>query len=215
MSHFVGTVILPSDTDLDAFLAPFDENLEVDRYVKYTKSQAIEKERQSIIDYSNGWIMAEYRKDPEAYIREHANNPGHVKHVVEFDSQPVLSDEELFAEAVKYEDDVDSEGNIYSNYNPKTVFDWWAIGGRWSGKYFEADRATVAEWIEKIIKSDGDVLPPRVHITSGQELVRKGEEGWFGYTNDTVEDAEWVKQILAELKKEDPKATVVFMDYHI
>ena len=34
----------------------------------------------------------------------------------------------------------DSEGNIYSTYNPKSKWDWWQVGGRFSGLLFDKEK---------------------------------------------------------------------------
>ena len=40
MSHFVGFVF---GNNVDELLSPYDENMEVDKYVKYTKDEAVVK----------------------------------------------------------------------------------------------------------------------------------------------------------------------------
>ena len=64
------------------------------------------------------------------------------------------SDEELWkALAMEYNNNTDKEGNIYSTYNPDSKWDWYQVGGRWSGhlklkpscEYECADEAYVHE----------------------------------------------------------------------
>lgn len=218
MTHFVGTVVLPVDQGEDSlndFMKPFDEELEVPRYVKFTKAQAIEDTRREIQEYAKG-TYAEYFKDPAAYEEKFPNVPEHINYLAnEFPKKLTWSDEELFAEAVKYENDVDAEGNIYSTYNRDTIYDWFVIGGRWSGVFSETDRFTVKEWIEKIIREEGATVPPRVHVQSDKTVLRRGEEGWFGYTKDDFSELEWVKTILISLGNEDENSVVYFLDFHI
>lgn len=40
MSHFVGFVF---GNNVDELLSPYDENMEVDKYVKYTKDEAVDE----------------------------------------------------------------------------------------------------------------------------------------------------------------------------
>lgn len=86
MSHFTVTVALPgtiAESDIEAelakVLAPFDENLEVPRYVKYTREQLIEKGRQGIAEFRDAGY-AKYLKDPVAYI-EGSSNIAHLEYL--------------------------------------------------------------------------------------------------------------------------------------
>lgn len=45
MSHFPVSVIHRADQDVEALLAPYDENIEVEPYIEYTREQAIEHAR--------------------------------------------------------------------------------------------------------------------------------------------------------------------------
>ncbi len=53
MSHFSVAVIHRADQSVDDLLAPFDEELEVDSYVRYTKEEAIQWVRDNIPSYAN------------------------------------------------------------------------------------------------------------------------------------------------------------------
>ena len=99
MSHYTVAVIHHPHQEIEELLAPYSENLEVPKYISYTKAQAIEHVRK-------------YWKDVDG-----------------------LSDEECYAKmAADYEDDMkDSDGNLYSTYNPQSKWDWWTEGGRWGG----------------------------------------------------------------------------------
>ena len=99
MSHFTVAVIHRDDQDIEDLLAPFDENLEVEPYVKFTRQEAID------------------------YVREHWLKEGEDK----------TDDECWTMMASDYNDNTDDEGNIYSTYNPDSKWDWYQVGGRWSG----------------------------------------------------------------------------------
>ena len=95
MSHFAVAVIHRDDQSVEELLAPYNENLEVEPYIEYTRDEAI------------------------AYAREHYLDKN-------------ASDEECYEYMV---DDyiVDDNGNLLSTYNPKSKWDWWEPGGRYSG----------------------------------------------------------------------------------
>lgn len=95
MSHYAVAVIHRDDQSVKELLAPYNENLDVEPYIEYTKDEAI------------------------AYAREHYLDKN-------------ASDEECYEYMV---DDyiVDDNGNLLSTYNPKSKWDWWEPGGRFSG----------------------------------------------------------------------------------
>ena len=61
MSHFLLAVITKRDKGVDDLLAPYEEK-EVPKYVKYTKEQAAEKERQNLIKFKEGHNYKNYLK---------------------------------------------------------------------------------------------------------------------------------------------------------
>lgn len=133
MSHFS---VLVLGEDVEGQLAPFDENKETPRYVKYTKAELIEKTRKEIEDYKNG-LYAKYIADPVKYSEGMAEDNGHLVYVRdEFPKKLEFTDEELYQEGLRwYEpEDIGAEGEVYSEYNPQSKWDWYEVGGRWAGK---------------------------------------------------------------------------------
>ena len=66
MSHFAVAVFTePNGKTVDELLAPYDENIEMEPYIKYTKEEAIAAVRKEIEDYKNA-TYAEFIKDPES-----------------------------------------------------------------------------------------------------------------------------------------------------
>ena len=131
MSHFTVAVMLKDKNKLEEVLAPYDEELEVPRYIKYTKEQLIEKGKKSIEDYKNG-TYAEFLKDPIEYKKD-CENEAHIKYLEEeFPKKLNWTDEEIYQyELIGYEEDIGENGEIYSTYNPNSKWDWYDIGGRW------------------------------------------------------------------------------------
>lgn len=109
MSHYsVAVFTEPEGVGVDELLAPFNENTEVEPYVRKTRSQVIEYGR-NIID-----------RDKEEY-------PKRMK----------WTDDEVYAWTIKgyfNNDDVDKDGNVWSTYNPQSKWDWYAYGGRFGGE---------------------------------------------------------------------------------
>jgi len=133
MSHFTVLVIGENPEDQ---LAPFDENLETPRYVEHTKEQLIAKGREEIEDYKNG-SYAEFLADPVKY-RENCSNDRHMNYIEnEFPLKLNWTDEEVYKEQVGwYEpENVGINGEVYSDRNPLSKWDWYQLGGRWTGMF--------------------------------------------------------------------------------
>lgn len=140
MSHYCVLVIGENPEEQ---LAPFDENLDVPRYVKLTKEQVISKGRKDIEDYKNG-TYAKYLENPKEY-KESCSNKGHIEYLEEeFPKKLAWSDEEIYQDEIQYEDEADigEDGEVYSTYNPKSKWDWYQLGGRYSGRIILKDNAT-------------------------------------------------------------------------
>ena len=134
MSHFTVLVV---GNDVEDQLAPFDENMEMERYIEYTKEQLIEKGRLEIEKYKNG-MYAEYLADPKEYLENCGGNPDDVHyHYIskEFPNKLNWTDEEVYEDQIKYYDDdaLDEDGNAWSTCNSTPKWDWYSIGGRWTG----------------------------------------------------------------------------------
>ena len=143
MSHFAVLVI---GNDIEEQLAKFDEQIEMPKYVKYTKEQLIANEKQSIEEYKNG-TYAEYLVDPIKYA-ESVNNENHLKYVSEvFPKKLEMTDEEIYQNAIKYyeEEDLGPDGEVYSTYNPDSKWDWYEVGGRYAGRIAVKDGVEIDE----------------------------------------------------------------------
>lgn len=137
MSHYTVLVMSDSEADVEDLLAPFNENLEVERYVKATKEELIEGERKDIISYRDG-NYAEFLGDIKGYKEKYGKNEGHIKYLEEDFPKRLANldnDDFLYQEAIKYyeEEDINEDGSVSSTYNPKSKWDWYVEGGRWSG----------------------------------------------------------------------------------
>ena len=110
MSHYTVAVFHRKDQDIDDLLAPYDENMSVEPYIKYTMQEAIDWVKKNI---------AGYHDKPD------------------FECWQWMADE--------YDGRTDDEGNIYSTYNPDSKWDWYSIGGRWSGEFIPEDEAIVKD----------------------------------------------------------------------
>ena len=138
MSHFsVAVFSRNGGNDVDEMLAPFDENMRVDRYVSHTKEELVEIGKKNIQDYRDS-VYAEYLRDPAKYLRERCENDPENRHYRylrdEFPQRLSWTDEEIYqCEIGGYEpDEIGDDGEIYSTYNPQSKWDWYEVGGRFS-----------------------------------------------------------------------------------
>jgi len=118
MSHYaVGVVVDKRDEGLVAdILAPYDENLEVEPYIEYTRKEVLEK----CNEYINKYLL-----DPEKNK-----------------SYKGFADCKTVAELLNFYKDfwdckLDENGNQLSTYNPKSKWDWYSVGSRFDQFYDE------------------------------------------------------------------------------
>ena len=140
MSHFAVAVILKDINKLEEALAPFDENLEVPKYIEYTKAQAIKKVRDEI-QKEKQEFYDKYLADKEAYKANCCLE--HIKYLEnEFTKKLNWTDEECYqVKARRYDGDFkDSEGNLYSTRNPNPKWDWWTLCRKNTYARFQNDK---------------------------------------------------------------------------
>ena len=211
MSHFCVYVFHDKNTTVDELLAPYDENIKIAPYVLYTKEQAIAKIRSEIEDFRNG-SYKEYLADPAKYKEKWGNNKNHIDFLEnEFPKKMNWTDEECYEEIAKwYREDgmVDEDGSILSTYNPKSKWDWYQIGGRWSNS-IPGDEVKMSEIpIEKI-------ETPYAFVTPDGEWVERGEMGWFGIGSNEMDKDEWDVKFKEYLKMLGKDIILTQVDCHI
>ena len=195
MSHATVLVISQTLEEIDDLLAPYEKELEVPRYVEYTKKQLIRKEKQKIKQYQKG-IYAKFLKDKKAY-KQDCKNEAHIKYLEkEFPKELKMNDEQLYKKAIKWYDkeQIGKKGEVYSTSNPKAKWDWYIIGGRWgntfklkkgkSGKFggrsFLSDRGYKEGYADQAKKGDIDFK----FMENDKEELKAYEDNW----NKTVID---------------------------
>lgn len=222
MSHFTITVALPGDIAaepdelfkiLTETLAPFDEQLEMPRYVEHTREQLIAKGRQSIEHYKASTYAA-YLADPADYAAK-CRNPSHLEYLMGtgddggFPAKLEWTDEQVYQNEIRwYEpEDIGTDGEVYSISNPKGQWDWWVVGGRWGGAWTLRDGIDGRQYPRIPTResafgpSDRSRHPQAVdcarirdinastfnstwgYLTLDGDWVEKGRMGWFGMSD--------------------------------
>lgn len=163
MSHYMVMVICRKGAgdDVESLLAPYDENLEVAPYVRYTKAQLIAEEIERINAARRSHRAALAAESEEAYLElvrnsdeRYFNNYSYAKNDIPEKILTVdVSDEEAVYGLLREEredETFDEDGNYISTYNPNSKWDWYEFGGRWGGslklkKGGKADEARAGE----------------------------------------------------------------------
>jgi len=152
MSHFTVMVIGNNPEDQ---LAPYDENIQMP---KTPGEIVIEEEKQRFMEY---------------YIKEN-------------EDEKSLSFEQMYE---KHGDnwngncwEKNSQGEWWdmSTYNPDSKWDWYQLGGRWSGEYIKLKKDTKAIAIGE---------PGVFGNKTGVDAALKGDIDWNAIRNEAEEDA--------------------------
>ena len=143
MSHYTVLAIIRkgSNQNLEALLAPYDENERVEPYVAKTKAQLIADEAQRIEKHRRSHAAAlKLSRDEYLAIAEKEDLYGNYARMRErlpygYGSIDLTDKETLFKRVKKeYGRELNEDGDLLSTYNPDSKWDWYSIGGRWEGE---------------------------------------------------------------------------------
>lgn len=182
MSHFAVAVICKDIEDLDEILAPYEEGLRVAPYVEYTKAQLIEEAKKKLENTRTG-AYAQYLADPKGYAAKFSNNPEHLNYLRnEFPKLLKETDEEIYKrELAWYEPaQIGPDGEVYSTCNPNSKWDWYSVGGRWTGQL--------------LVKKDTELAALGEGDAFGNDATQKPAEPGFRWTDYApIRAIEWDK----------------------
>jgi len=211
MSHFFTIVLIEKECEnierrIEELLEKYNENLEMDRYIEYTKEELIEKNKKETQEYLTNGNYAEYIKDPREYENKYGKNNNHMNYIKnEFPKKLNWTDEEHYQDAIKYydEDNIGVDGEVYSTYNPNSKWDWWVIGGRWDGiiknNYQSSDNGfnfndqhhTINNNIIEVKLINNSEQYPFAIVTPDGDWHEKGNMGWWCMVQNEKEQNDW------------------------
>jgi len=203
MSHYTVTIILPdkpknpahADEMISELVAPFDENVEVEPYKSHVDQ--VRSDWRTADPAKLGW--------PWSYVRR--------------ESQVDLDDLAAVADWMSSEDEpyyVDEKG-LYtmSTYNPQSKWDWWVVGGRWSGFYpIEGGMADIVRKGDVRLTEESNI---QTYAVLAEGVWRApGSMGWFGMsTEDDAERADYSKWFNMFWQGLNDDAYLAVVDMHI
>ena len=167
MSHFTVLVI----GDVDEQLAPYDENICVDEYQRHLVSE----------DDMKSFVELYTTCDPN---RRYAQVT-----VEEAEENKKLSFELLYDKygydwnSNEWRKNDDGEWAEFSTYNPKSKWDWYQLGGRWSGEYFILKHGAVGGVIGESgsFRNKTGIDSIRFGDVDWEEMKKRGEENGKKY----------------------------------
>lgn len=185
MSHF--TVIVAGD-DVDAALAPFDEDISVEPYLA-----SVEGEWKEAVQTAREWV------DQQPTDRR------------DWTDQDYL---DAYYNEGEWKPARDGEGfERWSTYNPQAHWDWYVVGGRWENTLPTRYGGRVNECVAGDL--DLDLLEtPHALLVDG-EWTEQGRMGWFGIVVSPVDEDAWAKQVTAALSSLPLQTKLTLVDCHI
>lgn len=118
MSHYAVAVIHRPNQDIEELLAPYSEHIKVEPYINRTKEQMIADGKERLSGYLKRLDDLKKESYYESQIVPYLN----------------AKTDEDFYNLQRYDDaEYDDDGNELTTYNPKSKWDWYQVGGRFSG----------------------------------------------------------------------------------
>lgn len=195
--------------DPEAQLAPYSERLEVDEYVY---AELSEHDKQRMLDHYNQERTTPYESFDECYAENGED----------WDNNSCRKNEAgVWCE--------------YSTYNPQSKWDWYLLGGRWSGKIIKLKKGATSgiigerSWcsttngVDAALKKDIDFeamdKEPEYWVpyavVKDSKWLGRGDMGWWGISTNNAPLEEWTQKV-RELIASLPDDTLIsFYDCHI
>jgi hypothetical protein len=217
MTHYTVMVQIPKDEIetweeyVNEVLAPYDENIVVAPYIKWSPDIA----RKDLAER-----IADLRKKVESNDFKLYNIDYCKKELARLEKQ---TSDEYFKEDIKFyeKDKIDKDGNGLSIYNPNSKWDWYETGGRWEGGL----KSKTGENVNKLRVRDLDLkrytkkdpFSTFAVITKNGVWHEPARMGWWAVTHDETEpedvwESKFVKRFVKPL---DPEDWIVLVDCHI
>ena len=199
MSHFIGLVF---GDNIDENLEPYYEGIDIEPYIRYTKSEAIEEAK---IRVSETIEYLEKNEPKNTNINKWKS---------------YKTDEDFYEYAKTWGYSIDENGNLLSTYNPNSKWDWYTIGGRWSGYLPAGDTGEYTTDQCKVSDVNWDKYfeekkSPYCFVTEDGEWKEQGRMGWWGISTGDLDEEVWHKEFADYLSSVPEDTLVTAVDFHI
>lgn len=213
MSHFIGLCFGDNwENDLEQYY----EGLEVEPYINYTKEEAIQLAQKRHAERYDQIDKMLDRDSLDKDTLEHYNKI--------LSKGPSLPYDQAWEVVKEWGYKMDKDENLLTTYNPDSKWDWYEVGGRWSGFLVLKERnsdGSIKETNEAYVyEIDWEYMKenkysPFCFIDEDGDWHEKGEMGWFGMSFNEQSDESWDAEYEDYLKEVDPYCTVTVVDFHI
>lgn len=232
MSHYCVLVLLSGaldeirrapDAAIEKVLAPFDESLRVPEYDKpcYCIGMEARKRANDAAVLAAGSPddirVAFWQRDDVNALREADSQEAEEKIDALWETviEPYKAAYKAALDADLMKDKSDANcldckgsGTAKTTYNPKSQWDWYSVGGRWSGSL---EGKEGGENVLPLAQVRSDFVPFAI-VTPDGEWHEKGKMGWFGMSSGDKDDWEPTAKALMEKHKD---SVAVLVDCHI
>lgn len=131
---------------------------------------------------------------------------------------------EPFSENLEVEEYKTSAGNM-STYNPNSKWDWYQLGGRWSGFFkLKAGKEGICGELaepakegtcDQALKGDIEQVKRTYSVLYNGQWYEKGEMGWFGVSHGDKEEEVWDKEFRRLVDSLPDDTLLSLYDLHI
>ena len=229
MSHFTVAVFHRPDQDVETLLAPYDENIQVEPYVQFTRQQAIDYARQhykSMADASDeacyAYIAEDYKTDVEGNLLS-TYNPrskwdwwseggrwdGMLRTATGELNSARIADIDFTPDAQKYKAAL-RYWDVIVEHQPKLPGeDFFSLYNEQYYRDYYGDRETYARYMTQ--------FSTYAVVTPDGEWHEKGSMGWWGCSSETADEAkDWEERYRERfLDSADPDWILTIVDCHI
>lgn len=202
-------VVLVIGNDIEAQLESYDENIVVE---KYSEGFVSEDEKKRMMEYYKD--KGQFDNFDECYSQFGNDWNGN-----------------------RYEKNEDGQWESFSTYNPDSKWDWYVIGGRWSGFLKLKDGATPIEPLtfnygtkeetkKEMIKENRANIAYKRDIENLSEITpfaivkdgewyERGRCGWWGTVFEEKAKEQWIKEARELIDDVDDDEIISVVDCHI
>jgi hypothetical protein len=246
MSHFSVYVLVKKaeEKQVAAVLAPYDENKTVRSYETdcYCVGQEAEGAARAAVEAEQSLdsLRASFRiAHPlppgckSEWDRPHKDEEARTELWRKYTAAYFGRVEELTKAHARYDMPNSSCGNCNgtgkykTTYNPKSKWDWYAIGGRWAGTFRNMPRPSSFDEVYKDRRINDEYLKVRDLLAGWAEdmtpfavlapeegWVERGQMGWWACVSNEKKRSDWEQEVKALLAKY-PDLYAVNVDCHI